>query len=194
MSDSAPNPTTPPWRALNAALIEARANGPLSAISIAKALVSSLSLSSGTTLLIRPISSASRADIFGFRYHISFAFFLPTRSSRYQVPYPASKAAHHRADLAKYRALFCNGEIADDLEHVAAAYGESVNAMRSRASEGYRSPRTSQASAVPPHKASFSSMPSFLPPMQKNLSPAPVITITRVRVSRRISLMQSRIS
>ena len=37
-------------------------------------------------------------------------------------------------------------------------------------------------------------MPSLRPPMQKNLSPAPVRTITRVRVSRRISLMQSRIS
>ena len=30
--------------------------------------------------------------------------------------------------------------------------------------------------------------------MQKNLSPAPVITMTRVRVSRRTALMQSRTS
>ena len=45
-----------------------------------------------------------------------------------------------------------------------------------------------------PAYSSVSSMPSLRPPMQKNLSPAPVMTITRVRVSRRISLMQSRIS
>ena len=37
-------------------------------------------------------------------------------------------------------------------------------------------------------------MPSLRPPMQKNFSPAPVSTITRVRVSRRMSLMQSRTS
>src|SRR5918996_5225528 len=37
-------------------------------------------------------------------------------------------------------------------------------------------------------------MPSLRPPMQKNFSPAPVITSTRVRVSRRIASMQSRIS
>src|SRR5512146_304703 len=45
-----------------------------------------------------------------------------------------------------------------------------------------------------PAYSSVSSMPSLRPPMQKNLSPAPVITSTRVRVSRRTSLMQSRIS
>jgi len=37
-------------------------------------------------------------------------------------------------------------------------------------------------------------MPSLRPPVQKNLSPAPVMTTTRVRVSRRIALMQSRTS
>src|SRR5262245_54206145 len=39
-----------------------------------------------------------------------------------------------------------------------------------------------------------SSMPSLRPPMQKNLSPAPVRTITRVLVSRRMAFMQSRSS
>ena len=38
-----------------------------------------------------PSSSASRAVIRGLRNQISLAFFLPTRSSRYQVPKPASK-------------------------------------------------------------------------------------------------------
>ena len=42
--------------------------------------------SSGTTLLMRPKSRASAAEIFGLRNQISFAFFLPTISSRYQVP------------------------------------------------------------------------------------------------------------
>ena len=37
-------------------------------------------------------------------------------------------------------------------------------------------------------------MPSLRPPRQKNFSPAPVITSTRVLVSRRSALMQSRIS
>jgi hypothetical protein len=40
----------------------------------------------------------------------------------------------------------------------------------------------------------LSSIPSLRPPMQKKRSPAPVMTSTRVRVSRRTSLMQSRIS
>ena len=37
-------------------------------------------------------------------------------------------------------------------------------------------------------------MPSLRPPIQKNFSPAPVSTRTRVRVSRRIASMQSRTS
>src|SRR5260370_591839 len=37
-----------------------------------------------------PSSRASRAERRGLRNQISFAFFLPTRSSRYQAPKPAS--------------------------------------------------------------------------------------------------------
>ena len=79
-------PETPPWRALKAALTDASAKGPRSAISSANSRVAAFSSASGTTLLISPIASASRAEILGLRNQISFARFLPTRSSRYQVP------------------------------------------------------------------------------------------------------------
>src|ERR1051325_3589067 len=55
-----------------------RERGAFSAIS----RVAAFSWSSGTTWLIIPSSSASRADIRGLRNQISLAFFLPTRSCR----------------------------------------------------------------------------------------------------------------
>src|SRR5690349_7746273 len=71
-------PPTPPWRAPKAALIEASAKAPRSAISSAISRVAAASWSSGTTLLISPISTASFALIFGLQNQISLAFFLPT--------------------------------------------------------------------------------------------------------------------
>src|SRR5215210_987067 len=67
------------------------ANGERSSISRHQLTVSSSSLSSGTTVLTRPISSASSAEYILHRNHISFAFFGPTSLVRTEAPKPPSK-------------------------------------------------------------------------------------------------------
>ena len=80
-------PETPPWRALNAALTDASAKAPRSAISSAKARVAAFSSVVRHHLVDQPDRQRlARAMILGLRNQISLACFLPTRSSRYQVP------------------------------------------------------------------------------------------------------------
>ena len=79
-------PPTPPCRALNAALTEASANAPRSAISSAILARRCFELRVRHDLVDQADVQRFARVSFGLRYHISLARFLPTRSSRYQVP------------------------------------------------------------------------------------------------------------
>src|ERR1051326_7800201 len=71
-----------------------------------------------------PSSNASRAERRGLRNQISLAFFLPTRSSRYQVPKPASKLP---IIGPTWRKILCDRDVAHDLQHIAATDGIAVD-------------------------------------------------------------------
>src|SRR6218665_4724 len=186
-------PETPPWRALNEALIEASAKAPRSAISSAILRVKSWSSASGTTWLTKPHSSAWRAVSLGLRYHISLARFLPIRSSRYQVPWPPSKLpiiGPTCRNMALSLAIVMSHTTCSTLPPpTAKPLTEAMTGFCSLSMASY----ISSVGSTPAY-SSVSCIPSLRPPMQKNFSPAPVTTITRVRVSRRMPSMQSRIS
>src|SRR5262249_8856413 len=80
----------PSVTAFSAPLSMRSASGDFSSSSRAQLTVSSSSLSTGTTALTRPISSASGALYWRHRYQISLAFLRPTVAASSHEPYPPS--------------------------------------------------------------------------------------------------------
>ena len=72
-------------------------------------------------MLTRPISSACCASYWRHRNQISLAFFGPTRSRSSDGAEAAVEGADARAGLAEARVVGGDREVADEVQHVAAA-------------------------------------------------------------------------
>ena len=77
--------------------------------------------SSGTTVFTSPMSSACCASYWRHRNQISLAFFGPTWSASRPGAEAAVEAADARAGLAEAGVVGGDREVADDVQHVAAA-------------------------------------------------------------------------
>ena len=80
------------------------------------------SSASGTTVFTSPISSASWASYWRHRNQISLAFFWPTMRAIVR-PEAAVEAADPRPGLAEPRVVGGDREVADHVQHMAAADG-----------------------------------------------------------------------